>query len=227
MRDLPPRAGAKICGIRDPIHARLAVDHGAALVGMIFAPTRRQVTRDMGRAISNAVHEQSATVRTIGVFVDADPTAVHQTAIDADLDLVQLHGDEPPDDLALVGRPAIKAFRPHPDETADHLKQRIETYLAAPVPPVAILIDGYHPGAHGGTGTRADWQMAAAIARWSPIPVLLAGGLTPDNVAEAIATVGPAMVDTSSGVERDGIKDVDLIEVFLARAHDALTTHQR
>lgn len=226
MRDLLLLAGAKICGVREPMHAGIAVDSGAAFVGMIYAPTHRRVTRDMGRAISNAVHERNASVRTVGVFVDADPTTVRQTAIDADLDLVQLHGDEPPDDLALVGRPAIKAFRPRPDETAADVIRRIEPYLAAPVSPVAILIDGYHPGAAGGTGTRADWSLAARVASWSPVPVVLAGGLTPDNVAEAIAAAGPAMVDTSSGVERDGAKDADLIAAFLANANEALAARQ-
>lgn len=194
---------------------------------MIFAPGRRRITPDIGQVISGAVHERGGSTRTVGVFVDEDPAVVRQTAIAARLDFVQLHGNEPPTQLGLIGCPAIKAFRLHPGETADDLKRRIGSYLGAPVPPVAILIDGYHPGAHGGTGTRADWQMAAAIARWSPVPLLLAGGLTLDNVAEAIATVGPAMVDTSSGVERDGIKDSGLIEAFLARAHDALTTRPR
>ena len=208
----------KICGIRSVEHALVAVDAGAELIGMIFAPARRQVTIETARAISDAVHAAAPDVRLVGVFVDSLAGEINEVARGAGLDLVQLNGDEPPTLLAELDLGAIKAVRPLPGESAPDLAARIRTYLNAEVPPVAVLIDGYDPKAHGGTGVRADWDVVRSVSDELGISVGLAGGLTPDNVSGAIQLVGPLLVDTSSGVETDGIKDAGLIRDFVREA---------
>ena len=208
----------KVCGVRTIEHALIAADAGAELIGMIFAPARRQVSIETARQIADAVHTAAPGVRIVGVFVDATADEINAAASAGGLDFVQLNGDEPADVLAKLHVGAIKALRPVPGEDAAALANRIQEYLTASVPPVMVLIDGYDAKADGGTGVRADWGLVAELPARLRAPVGLAGGLTPANVAEAIATVGPLMVDTSSGVEIDGIKDETLIRAFVARA---------
>ncbi len=210
----------KIDGIRTVEHALVAVDAGVELIGMIFAPTRRQVTLEIARQISDAVHAAMG-VSVVGVFVDATADEVNASAAAAGLDLVQLHGDEPPELLARLNLPAIKAFRALPAEDAEALATRIRRYLEAAVRPVAVLIDGYHPTAHGGTGVRANWAMVREVSAFLGLKVGLAGGLSPDNVEGAISAVRPVLVDISSGVEVGGVKDPGLIRSFVERADDA------
>lgn len=214
-------ASVKVCGVRTVEHALAAVDAGAEFIGMIFAPTRRQVSTRTARAMSDAVHAAKPDVRLVGVFVNASPTEVNAIARAAGLDMVQLHGDETPDEIARIERDVIKAIRALPAEDAATLAGRIERYLSTPVPPVAVLLDGFDPNAHGGTGVRADWGLVREVAQRLDRPVGLAGGLTPANVGGAIEVVRPLFVDASSGVERDGIKDVDLIGAFIRQADRA------
>lgn len=216
-----PPGSVKIDGLRTVEQALVAAEAGAEIVGLIFAPGRRQVTADLAQRISDAVHSASPGVRVIGVFVDASAEAITETAQSANLDLVQLHGDEPPEMLDELEFPAIKAFRALPGERAEDLVLRIRPYLRAKVPPNAILIDGYDPKAHGGTGVRADWDVVAAISTELGLSLGVAGGLNPDNVGSAISVVRPRFVDISSGVEVDGIKDDALIRRFIERADAA------
>jgi phosphoribosylanthranilate isomerase len=137
------------------------------------------------------------------------------------LDLVQLHGDESPEMLNELDVPAIKAFGLTPGASHSAVRSAMIAFAEARRPPIAFLIDGQF----GGTGSKADWSLAAEIAR--EFSVILAGGLTPDNVAEAIATVGPFAVDVSSGVETDGIKDAAKITSFVARARSAFAAIDR
>lgn len=217
-------ASVKICGIRTVDHALVAVAAGAELIGMIFAPARRQVSIQTARAITDAVHAARPEVRLVGVFVDAPTREVNQTAMAAGLDLVQLNGDETPADVADIDVGVIKAIRPVPGEDAERLAERIGRFQAAPVAPVAVLIDGYDPHAHGGTGVRADWDLVADVADRIGQPVGLAGGLTPVNLGRAIATARPLFVDTSSGVERAGVKDAALIRTFVETADGSFET---
>ena len=214
-------AGAiKVCGLREPADAAAAAAAGADLIGFIFAPARRRVTPD--QAASAIMAARGATTRpvlAVGVFVDADPEEINRTAADADLDLVQLHGDEDPALLAALSRPAVKAIRPRPGESSAVVAGRMEGYLGADRPPVAFLVDGWDERAPGGTGVRADWTLAADLA--ARYPVLLAGGLTPENVPEAILEVTPLGVDVSSGVETDGAKDHAKIAAYVAAARRA------
>jgi phosphoribosylanthranilate isomerase len=196
------------------------VDAGADLFGMIFAPARRQVTTERAREIVDAVRSArgSQSPLAVGVFVDADAEQINELIHFVGLDLVQLHGTEHPELIAKLDAPAVKAIRPAPNTSLAEVRRDLDRYADAECSPIAFLIDGFHPGLHGGTGARADWGIAADLApEW---PLILAGGLTPENIAEAIGVVGPIAVDVSGGVETDGVKDPAKIASFVAKARD-------
>lgn len=213
----------KICGITTLSDAEIAVDAGADLIGFIFyAKSPRYVEPETARQIVAALRRSAPpefSLRTVGVFVNTPPDQVKAILDHAELDYAQLHGDEPPADLAALAGRGFKALRPsvlsyaldqaapfvpYPDETAPQL-----------------LIDAHTRQAYGGTGQRADWIAAAQLARCYP-RLLLAGGLEPDNVAAALAAVHPWGVDVSSGVEASpGRKDQAKVRAFVAAARDA------
>jgi phosphoribosylanthranilate isomerase len=197
----------KICGLRTVEHTLVAATAGADLLGLVFAPSRRQVTLTEAATIAAAVHKLPAPrPRLVGLFVHEQPARIKTIVQQVGLDLVQLSGDEPVSDAAAITVPIIKAIRMDGSQhEADWLQQ-----------PVTFLVDAHVPGSYGGTGVRADWARAAPLA--SQRPLLLAGGLNAANVAAAIAAVRPLGVDVSSGVERDGRKDALLIETFIAAA---------
>lgn len=213
----------KICSLATPADGAAAVAAGADLIGIIFAPARRQISPERAAEIIAAVRQAGpGAPRVVGVFVDAVPGAMAQLADELDLDLVQLSGDEPPEVLAALGRPAIKALRLAPGTTLDAARRMADRYLAAAVPPRSLIVEGRVPGAAGGTGQLGDWPLAAELAR--EYPVILAGGLHPGNVADAIRSVAPLGVDVSSGVEVPGaigVKDHAKIDAFVAAARAA------
>ncbi|HJT34014.1 MAG TPA: phosphoribosylanthranilate isomerase [Pirellulales bacterium] len=212
----------KICGITNVEDARHAAGAGADAIGINFyGGSVRAVTVDQGRAIAEAVPDGVAKV---GVFVNAGAPEVRQTAERLKLDYVQLHGDEPPSVLGeLAGLRVIRAFR------LGHAGwQPLVDYLAEcrrlDEMPVAILADACREGAFGGTGQAADWTVARQFHELHlGLPLILAGGLTPQNVAEAIAAVSPTAVDTASGVESSpGCKDIAKITAFIAESRMAM-----
>jgi phosphoribosylanthranilate isomerase len=211
----------KICGLREPEHAAVAAAAGADLLGFIFAPARRQVTPAEARTAIAAARSAAGPrgILAVGVFVDAAADAVNDTAATAMLDLVQLHGNEPAAMIEELIVPALKVFRPRPGDDPDEIEKEIERYLSAPRPPVAVVVDGYSERGAGGEGVGADWSTAARLAVGRPF--VLAGGLTPENVGEAIERVSPTGVDVSSGVETDGIKDPRRIATFVSAARAA------
>jgi phosphoribosylanthranilate isomerase len=211
----------KIDGLREPEHAAAAAAAGADLIGFIFAPARRQVTAAVARSCIAAARAAAPgrPVLAVGVFVDAPPAEMARIARETGIDALQLHGAEPPESLRHVPVPALKALRPRPGTKAAQLMAEIGRYHSSPRPPLGILVDGYAEEFAGGTGVRADWQLAAEISATSPI--ILAGGLDPDNVGAAIRQVHPLGVDVSSGVEIDGIKDGNRIEAFVRAARTA------
>jgi phosphoribosylanthranilate isomerase len=148
----------------------------------------------------------------VGVFADQDADTINAIADQCGLDIVQLSGSEPWDVCALVRRPVFKCMKVRPEDTA-------EGVIAALGSGAIALLDPYVEGAYGGTGRTLDWHVAAQVARRAPL--VLAGGLTPSNVTEAVSTVRPWAVDVSSGVETDGGKDVDKIRAFIAAAKEA------
>ena len=210
----------KICGIRSLDAALAAADAGADLVGFVFAPSRRRVTVDEAAVIVDSLRRaRAAPPGCVGVFVNEEPDAVMGVAEAVGLDAVQLSGDEPPEVVAALRRPVIKALRLPIGTEPDTARQLADAYLALPAVR-ALLVEGHQPGTFGGTGTAADWTLAAALA--GEYPVLLAGGLTPTNVERAVRAVRPLGVDVSSGVERDGVKDPAAIAAFVHAARHAL-----
>ncbi|MEW6352206.1 MAG: phosphoribosylanthranilate isomerase [Thermodesulfobacteriota bacterium] len=197
----------KICGITTIEDAMAAVGAGADALGFVFAPSPRRVSPDRARAI---VRELPPFVITVGVFVNAGLEEIRAIRAFCKLGLVQLHGSESEDFVNQLGSGTIKALRVGSDTVV-----RPESYAGA-----TLLLDTYSPSAAGGTGTTFDWSLAAEVARSRP--VILAGGLTPENVADAIRTVSPYGVDVSSGVEIEpGRKDHEKISRFVRRAKSA------
>ena len=196
----------KVCGVTRPADAQAAAQAGADAIGINLWPkSKRFAAPDVAAEVADAI---PPGVLRVGVFVDADPAAVADAAERLDLDHVQLHGDEPPDQVASLGPGAFKAVRLSGPEVLERLDEW---------PGPFVLVDAYQPGEPGGTGRIADWQLAAQAARRRP--VWLAGGLRPDNVAEAVARVRPYGVDVASGVESaPGIKDSEAIQAFISAA---------
>ncbi len=199
----------KICGIKDIDTALAAVDCGADALGFVFAPGRRQAAPDEVRYITAKL---PPFVAKVGVFVNAPPAEVRYIRRFCMLDCVQLHGDEPAAYAAELDVPLIKAFR---------VKDAAVLQAANEYPAQAVLLDSYVEGAAGGTGRVFNWQLLRDV----PIkkPLILAGGLNAANVSTAVSTVMPYAVDVSSGVETDGVKDIEKIRLFISRAKRGLT----
>ena len=231
------RVWAKICGLRDWGAVRAAAEGGADLIGFVFAPSRRQVAPETAAALVRDVRAAYGPTAPLcaGLFVNEAPERMAAIADACALDVVQICGDEAADTqlLLTVGRPVIRVLRP--PAAADPAQVLIEAaaWMAAAAEadrragPVAgpwgsrllIGLDANHGGLYGGTGQTGDWPLAAAVAR--RLPLMLAGGLTPANVAAACATVRPWLADVSSGVETAGAKDPALILAFLAALRNA------
>lgn len=207
----------KICGIREPEHAYAAIEAGADLLGVVFfPPSPRNVSVDEARAVADVARGSGTSV--VGLFVNADPDEMNRIADSVGLDIVQLSGDEPPSVIPRVERPVIASLRVDSSGRTDE-EGRFTALTMSQQPPWAILIDSHVRGMYGGTGTVADWFVAAEFAR--RFPIILAGGLRPETVAEAIRRVKPFAVDVSSGVESDGRKDPAKIRQFISSARRA------
>ncbi len=211
----------KICGITSVDDARSVARAGADAVGLNFYPkSPRQVTPEQARQIVDALPDRMVKV---GLFVNAAAEHVLATFDQLGLDLIQLHGDEPPEFLAaLGGRPVMRAFRLGP-EGLRPVTEYLDRCRGLACLPQLALADAHVKGKYGGTGEVADWSILREYHTGVEYPPLvLAGGLTPCNVAEAIRTVRPAAVDTSSGVESSPGKKVpaDIAE-FVCAAREA------
>ncbi|GIV97204.1 MAG: N-(5'-phosphoribosyl)anthranilate isomerase [Herpetosiphonaceae bacterium] len=209
LAHIQPQSIVKICGLRSIEHAIAAADSGAALLGLVFAPSKRRVESDDAAALVAGLRRTGRLTAAVGVFVNEEPAAINAIAERCGLAAVQLSGDEPPTIVDLLEWPVIAAIRLRSDE-----RERGWIELARRCPErVLLLVDAHLPGSYGGAGVVADWKGAAALAR--ELPLLLAGGLSPENVAEAVTTVQPLGVDVSSGVETKGVKDPEKIRAFL------------
>ena len=202
----------KICGLTRAEDALAAAELGADMVGLVFAPSPRRIPLTEAKAISQSLPE---AVARVGVFVNASESEV-QSAIDScGLDYVQLHGLVSPQLLRSLSAPAIVAVRLPSGLDADRLLAQMQSLAQNEVP--LFLVDSFVRGRWGGTGRVADWDLAGKLAQC--FPMMLAGGLNPENVAEAIRNVRPWGVDVSSGVEKaPGIKDRSKMERFIAAA---------
>jgi phosphoribosylanthranilate isomerase len=212
----------KICGVRRAEDLPHIAAAGADAVGLNFYPgSKRYLTPDEAEAVAVAVPNGVARV---GVFVNASTADMLAAAEQFGLDYLQLHGDEPSAQLPeLRARPLIKAFRFGHDGWAP-IKQYLFECKRHGSLPVAVLVDAPPAlGSFGGTGTTADWQALAGWRKQIDLPLILAGGLTPENVVRAIELVNPSAVDTATGVEAaNGFKDAGATRDFVARARSAL-----
>ena len=229
----------KICGLRDPRDARLARDAGADMLGVIFAESPRRASLEQARAIRAALGprielfesdtaafgaaiDRAGRPLLVGVFARQSADEIVRIAAAADLDVIQLSGGEHPQLVARLTRPVIRVHHVDAATDADTLLDRV-----AERPATVAALDT-HSDQGGGSGRTFDWSIAAAIARIRPI--MLSGGLGPDNVAAAIERVHPWAVDVSSGVEersaddgapRPGVKSPDRIRAFIGNARAA------
>jgi phosphoribosylanthranilate isomerase len=203
-------AKVKICGITNEEDARAAATAGADAVGLMFYPgSPRCISVETARAISAGL---PGYVLRVGVFVNPSPEEVWAAMGGGCLNLLQFHGEETPEFCRQFGLMTMKAFRVRDAESLDG----IAGYEAD-----AYLLDSYVAGRPGGTGETFNWELAAQAKRFGR-PIFLAGGLTPENVAEAVRTARPFAVDVSSGVERaPGKKDHQKMRDFIAVAHGA------
>jgi phosphoribosylanthranilate isomerase len=188
----------KICGICDVEAARTAVEAGADLIGFHFCPSPRRISPEQARDI---VHELLVRPTVVGVFIDEDPTEVRNIAGFVGLDLLQLHGSEPPGFEA--GRPVMKV-----------LKVKDGEIPGADDWPDPIMIDSWSPDQQGGTGRTWDWELARPLI--TARKVFIAGGLEPGNVGKVVSAFKPYGVDVSSGVESSvRVKDPDKVRAFV------------
>lgn len=201
----------KICGITTPEDALTAVEAGADALGFVFyKESPRHIFPEEAARIINKL---PPFVQAVGLFVNEAPEIVNQVSRNCRLGLVQLHGDETPDYCRKIEQRVMKAFRVRSLTCLDP----ITDYRMS-----GCLLDAYSPSFYGGTGKSFNWEIAReAMTRGHRI--VLAGGLTPDNVAEAIRQVHPYAVDVSSGVESaPGRKDADKVRQFIRNAKEAL-----
>jgi phosphoribosylanthranilate isomerase len=200
----------KICGVTRVEDARLAWAAGADALGLNFYPrSPRYVTAETAAALART---RPALGSVVGVFVNESPDVIRSRVRECGLTSVQLHGDEPPEACTGYGVPVIKALRVRGPEDVE----RARTYVGAG-DVAALLLDGAAPG-YGGGGVGFDWSLVARLAD-AGVPVLVAGGLTPANVQEAVRATRPYGVDVASGVEvSPGIKDADAVRAFVRAA---------
>ncbi len=213
----------KICGIKSLKDAQAALDAGVDAIGLNFyEQSPRYVTIELARQICNII---PPTVTPVGVFVNAPTDKIKQICYEVGIEVVQLHGDEPPEHLTAI-KPRWKVIRAC--RMDDRGLQGLGDDLQAcsdngGLFPDAVLLDAAVAGQYGGTGSTLAWN---ELADWRPlpgaVPLILAGGLTPENVTEAISAVRPDGVDVASGVESaPGVKDPEKMRLFVEAAKTA------
>lgn len=206
-----PRTRVKICGITSPGDAQTAVAAGADAIGLVFyPPSPRNVTLEQARAICDGL---PAFVSVVALSVNMPTLELNALLQQLPIGVLQFHGDESPEHCRQFGKPYMKALRVKPelDVEAEMLRYQHAN---------SILLDAYRKGVPGGTGECFDWELIPEHCRSE---IVLAGGLTPDNVGNAIATVNPYAVDVSGGVEsapgvKDPLKVVEFIQRVLQQA---------
>lgn len=199
----------KICGLKEVEHVESVVAAGADFIGLMFAPSKRRITVE--QAVELAAHIP-ANVKKVGVFVNENAETIKQIAAQVGLDYIQYHGDESSEQIRAIGLPAIKAFSIRTQADVEHAATYDVDYY---------LFDAPGTDFRGGSGHSFDWTLLDDVSI-SLDKVILAGGLTEENVGVAIMLVEPFAVDVSSGVEVDGRKSSDKIKRFVERAKGEL-----
>ncbi|MBA7691449.1 N-(5'-phosphoribosyl)anthranilate isomerase [subsurface metagenome] len=208
----------KICGITDVSHVQAAAEAGADLIGVVFAPSPRQLTLKKAKEVAAAAKKHGLPVA--GVFVNMPLATVNKATATCGLDWVQLSGDESWDYCRQVRRPLIKAVHIAPDWDEEQLLAHLESHQRElrRHPPI-YLLDTFVEQKYGGTGKVFPWEIARRAA--AKYPVIIAGGLDPENVGRVVAELKPWGVDVSSGVESRGVKDIEKIKAFVAAVRRA------
>ncbi len=210
----------KICGVTEPEHAIAAAEAGADFVGLMFAASKRKLTHQKACAIAQAVGKlPGAHPKLVGVFADQDVGFLNETAREVGLDLVQLSGNEPLDGLNMLKTGAIKVVHVGPGSTVEVIAKELTALRERGA---TTMLDTRVAGSHGGSGIAFDWKIASTLS--GEFEFLLAGGLTPENVAKAVVEARPWGVDVSSGVESNGTKDLGKIRAFVRAARMAEVT---
>lgn len=204
------RTRVKICGFTRAEDALAAARLGVDAIGLVFySQSPRNVSIARAAEITRAL---PAFVSVVGLFVDAEPDWVRDVLAEVNIDCLQFHGNESPEDCRLYAKPYIKAIRMRPGIDLDDIQAQ---YADA----AGLLLDAYHPGAQGGTGNGFDWKL---ITGNLSLPLILAGGLSPENAALAVQQVRPYALDVSSGVEAGkGIKDAEKMAAFIRKINQA------
>ena len=213
----------KICGLREAKHALVAADAGADFLGFVFVPdVRRQLSEQQGKDIVRDYRRLKASrnPRLVGLFANQPLEDVNRIVRSCGLNMAQLCGDEPPACWEGVAVPVIKQIKVHEyhpmDEVTSDVLRRVDQVVSRGH---LAMLDKYEAGSLGGTGRTFDWSIARDVAKHHDF--FLAGGLSPENVAGAITMVNPWCVDISTGVETDGVKDVDKIIALAKQVHCA------
>ncbi len=208
----------KICGITDVSYAQAAIEAGADLIGVVFAPSPRQVNYDKAQEIAAAVKKHNLPV--VGVFVNMPAAEVNSVASSCQLDWVQLSGDESWEYCQQIEKPLIKTIHISPQWDEEELLVHLEDskqHLGSKT--LVYLLDTLVENKYGGTGQAFSWEVARGAV--TKFPVIIAGGLNPENVGQVVASLRPWGVDVSSGVESEGVKDVDKIKAFVQAVRSA------
>lgn len=210
----------KICGLTEMEHALVASKAGADFLGLVFAPSRRQVSIEKAAQLVKAIHSLRPHPAVVGVFVNAAADEVNRIAEYCRLDWVQLSGDETWHYCREIKQPIIKAIRISASNTAEKIVAGIEIgYQQFAADSLICLLDSQVGEAYGGTGKAFNWQLAEAVS--ARFPVIIAGGLTTSNVGQLVKEVKPWGVDVSTGVEANGQKDSSKIKAFVKLAREA------
>ncbi len=209
----------KLCGLRSLEDTRAAIKAGSTALGFNFAPeSTRRVTPDFVAGLRDVL---TAPPTFVGITVNLSVSENLDVFDEARLDMLQLSGDEPTDTLFDLDVPLIKTIRVPSDASVDDAVRAVDVWFNHAKAPELVIVEGQHGAAYGGTGQRASSRLVREIS--VRYPIVLAGGLTPENVEAAIREIAPIGVDTASGVEKDGVKDAEKMTAFVANAREAFS----
>lgn len=203
----------KICGLTDIETALATCQAGVNYIGLVFAPSKRQLSPETAKRITEAVHRLESPPSVVGVFANDAADEVNHIARLCQLDRVQLSGDEDWQYCQQIERPVIKVFHISSGKTATGVIDEIKAGYRHLERGFLCLLDTKASNRYGGTGQTFDWQLAKEVA--ARLPVIIAGGLTPDNVSQLVREARPLGVDVSSGMETGGVKSVEKIIAFI------------